>query len=50
MSMQITLFRGGNVLLSTCDMWLPFVSVFYMLKFLTYCRLLPVHAYAFVIS
>jgi len=28
-SIQITLFRGENVLLSTCtcDMWLPFASV-----------------------
>jgi len=35
--MQITLFRGEDVLLRTCDMWLPFVSVplSYILKLLT---------------
>jgi len=41
MSMQITLFGGENMLLSTCDIWLPFVSVplFYILpKFLTHWK------------
>jgi len=27
MSMHIMLFRGENVLFSTCNLWLPFVSV-----------------------